>query len=290
MLFQNKKLNKLLIAAIIVGFAVPLLNVFLIYPRFYTQTISEIEDSAIRLCNHMAHELQKNESWHIIMNGREMPPQAITVLDSYKDHFDLSKMKVFSIEGIVVYSTDQADIGVVNTNSYFIEKVVKGVIFSKVVKKESRSMEGQKYKEDVVEIYVPIMEGGDFKGAFELYYNITKQIVALDKQVLNASILPFAVSGILLFALSWGFLRLDKSLIEKQKAEEEVRALQGIIPICMHCKEIRDDRGSWNQIEAYIEAHSDAQFSHGICDKCLEEHWGETLAEKVREELESKEN
>jgi len=268
--------------AVIVGMAVPLLNIFLIYPRFYTQTISEIENSAIRLCNHMTYELQRNESWHTIMNGRKMPPQAKPVLDGYMKHFDLSKMKIFSIEGIVVYSTDQADIGEINTNKYFTEQVVKGEIFSKVVKKESLSLEGQRYKEDVVEIYVPMLEEGNFKGAFELYYNITKQIASLDRQVINASVLPFAVSAFLLLALYWGFLRLDKSLIEKQKAEEEVKALQGIIPICAHCKEIRDDKGSWNQMEVYIESHSEAQFSHGICDKCLEIHWGKEMADKVK--------
>lgn len=59
------------------------------------------------------------------------------------------------------------------------------------------------------------------------------------------------------------------------KLEEELRMLKGIIPICMHCKEIRDDKGSWNQLEKYISEHSEAQFSHGICEKCLEKHYSE---------------
>ena len=53
------------------------------------------------------------------------------------------------------------------------------------------------------------------------------------------------------------------------KLEEEVRVLKGIIPICMYCKEIRDDKGYWKQLEKYIAEHTGAQFSHGICDKCL---------------------
>lgn len=43
----------------------------------------------------------------------------------------------------------------------------------------------------------------------------------------------------------------------------------------MHCKEIRDEKGCWNQLEKYITEHSDAQFSRGICDKCLKEHYPE---------------
>ncbi len=60
-----------------------------------------------------------------------------------------------------------------------------------------------------------------------------------------------------------------------QRALDEVKTLSGIIPICMHCKGIRDDKGCWNQLEKYISEHSEAQFSHGICDKCLKEHYPE---------------
>jgi signal transduction histidine kinase len=59
-----------------------------------------------------------------------------------------------------------------------------------------------------------------------------------------------------------------------ERALEEIKQLKGIIPICMYCKEIRDDEGAWNRLEEYIETHSDAQFSHGICEKCMEEKFG----------------
>ena len=58
---------------------------------------------------------------------------------------------------------------------------------------------------------------------------------------------------------------------EKGKLEEalsKVKKLSGLLPICGHCKKIRDDKGYWNQIEAYVEEHSDAEFSHGICREC----------------------
>lgn len=49
-----------------------------------------------------------------------------------------------------------------------------------------------------------------------------------------------------------------------------VKQLEGIIPICMYCKKIRDDETIWQQLEIYISDHSDAQFSHGICPECYE--------------------
>ncbi|CAB1084727.1 hypothetical protein D1AOALGA4SA_12237 [Olavius algarvensis Delta 1 endosymbiont] len=51
-------------------------------------------------------------------------------------------------------------------------------------------------------------------------------------------------------------------------AIEEIKTLSGLLPICSSCKKIRDDQGYWTRIESYIEQHSDAEFSHGICPKC----------------------
>lgn len=51
--------------------------------------------------------------------------------------------------------------------------------------------------------------------------------------------------------------------------ENQLKQLRGIIPICSYCKKIRADDQSWHQLEAYISAHSDALFSHGICPACL---------------------
>ncbi len=53
-----------------------------------------------------------------------------------------------------------------------------------------------------------------------------------------------------------------------QKALSEIKALSGMLPICSSCKKIRDDKGYWNQIEAYIHEHSEAVFSHSLCPEC----------------------
>ena len=55
-----------------------------------------------------------------------------------------------------------------------------------------------------------------------------------------------------------------------EKAQREIKTLQGIIPICSSCKKIRNDQGYWQQVEAYISDHSEALFSHGICPDCME--------------------
>ena len=60
----------------------------------------------------------------------------------------------------------------------------------------------------------------------------------------------------------------EKLIEELQVALARIKVLSGFIPICSSCKKIRDDQGYWNQLEAYIQNHSEAQFSHGICPDC----------------------
>ena len=76
-------------------------------------------------------------------------------------------------------------------------------------------------------------------------------------------------------ALKQAQIEKDNLIVELKESLLQVRTLEGIIPICMHCKEIRDDKGSWNKLEKYISEHSEAQFSHSLCEKCLEKYYPE---------------
>ncbi len=72
-------------------------------------------------------------------------------------------------------------------------------------------------------------------------------------------------------------LRLQSELASKvaelESALAHVRTLQGLLPICMHCKSIRDDSNTWHRLETYIEQHSNALFTHSLCRKCLKTHY-----------------
>ncbi len=60
----------------------------------------------------------------------------------------------------------------------------------------------------------------------------------------------------------------NKLLRELQDALAKVKTLSGMIPICAWCRKVRNDRGFWDRVEAYIESHSNATFTHGICPEC----------------------
>ena len=66
---------------------------------------------------------------------------------------------------------------------------------------------------------------------------------------------------------------LETKVEELEDALAHVQQLQGLIPICMHCKRIRDDKDAWHRMETYIEERSDANFTHSLCTECLSEHY-----------------
>ena len=92
------------------------------------------------------------------------------------------------------------------------------------------------------------------------------------------------LSTIIFFLLTHVLIRLysaKNSLEEKnrklQKASEEIKTLEGIVPICSYCKKIRDDKGYWEQVEVYVRRHSHADFSQGICPDCFKKHYSECI-------------
>jgi len=66
---------------------------------------------------------------------------------------------------------------------------------------------------------------------------------------------------------------LAQNVRDLEEAVTHVKVLQGLLPICMHCKKIRDDRDSWHRLETYIEEKSEAMFTHSLCNDCIKEHY-----------------
>jgi CheY-like chemotaxis protein len=74
-------------------------------------------------------------------------------------------------------------------------------------------------------------------------------------------------------------IKLADRIDALEEANKHIKTLQGILPICMHCHDIRKDNESWERIEEYISRHTDAQFSHGLCPKCMKKHYPEVSQE-----------
>ncbi|MFA5181383.1 MAG: PAS domain S-box protein [Syntrophales bacterium] len=78
---------------------------------------------------------------------------------------------------------------------------------------------------------------------------------------------------------------LDEERRRLQQTLDEIRTLRGIVPICANCKNIRDDKGYWNQVEKYVSEHSEAEFSHGICPDCAKKLYPDIYQEKKMNDL-----
>ncbi|MFA5264225.1 MAG: response regulator [Opitutaceae bacterium] len=104
------------------------------------------------------------------------------------------------------------------------------------------------------------------------------------KTELNSASLP----RILRHAIERRFTQkeLEQSVAMLQHALAEVNALSGVIPICSGCKKIRNDKGYWDQVEAYISKHTLAKFSHSLCPECMAKNYpGVDLAEGSADQI-----
>lgn len=79
-------------------------------------------------------------------------------------------------------------------------------------------------------------------------------------------------------------IELRRTAEELAEALAEVKDLQRLLPICAHCKSIRNDEGYWNSVEEYLSLHGNARFSHSFCPICFERHYPEVIAARGKRE------
>jgi PAS domain S-box-containing protein len=80
----------------------------------------------------------------------------------------------------------------------------------------------------------------------------------------------------------WRSWKVGMDVTELKATQARIKVLSGLLPICSNCKKIRDDTGYWSKLEAYIQDHSEADFTHGICPSCSKQLYPE-LYDKDKE-------
>jgi len=70
---------------------------------------------------------------------------------------------------------------------------------------------------------------------------------------------------------------IEERTADLQKAFKEIKTLKGLLPLCSFCKKIRDESGCWQEVEVYIDNHSEAGITHSICPACLRKHYPEAF-------------
>lgn len=198
-MFEKNIIKYFFIISCLIAISFPIVNIYYIFPTFSSLLSQNAEEESVQIARHL--------STMLVGDNKEIkaPGHYEDFLAEAKEEFNLNKIKLFLSSGEIIYSSDAENIGDLNKNRYFHEIVAKGEIYSNLVHKQARSLEGQIMSSDVVETYVPIMKDGRFIGAFEIYHDITKQHGSMQRTVFNASLISFTlmfgfflVTGILL--------------------------------------------------------------------------------------------
>jgi len=233
-ILQIDYLRNILIVSSIIAIALPICVIMFIYPSFNKQLTKNVESEAVSIARHL--------SSMIMADLAELSPDTLSneilydIKGPIKD-FGLMKLKIFSKSGEIIFSTDSKDVGVVNKEKYFHNIVAKGETYTEVVKKDTKSLEYQIVKADVVETYVPIIKDDTFIGAFEIYYNISERQERLDNLLFRSSVVLIILATSLYGVILTVLFKAAKNIIEREKAEltllkneEKYRLLVNNIP------------------------------------------------------------
>lgn len=203
------------LAAIVIP---PLYSLVYLQPAFtnYITKITELE--AVRVAEHLSSIYIPKSNRNEVVNRVAL----LTGNDEWvRKQFNLKKMKFFLPSGEVVMSSDPEEVGHVNDRYYFKKMVAKGQTYTKLVKKNTKTLEDHVFSSaDVVETYVPIVRDGKFIGAFEIYFDITKrkeQLGTLTSRFYY-TLLPMAL--LLLLVLLYSSYRTSRYISEQIEAEE----------------------------------------------------------------------
>jgi hypothetical protein len=289
-IFKNGILRNILIVSIMLVTTLPLYDFLVIRPSFDKFLTESTNDEALKIAKHFVTRFLPKETG---LSKNTIRYYVSGDIENLQSDFRLTKFKIFSNSGEIIFSSDPKEIGDFNNQKYFHEIVAKGKVITMGIQKKTKSLEGQVMSVDVVETYVPLMIGDNFQGAFEIYYDITARKQQLDKLLSRSSALVFVIAlGLLLSIIIILFIEnktiskrkqvekeREKLIAELQDAATKIKTLSGLLPICSNCKKIRDDKGYWKQIESYIRDHSEAEFTHSMCPICAKKFYPEFFQE-----------
>ncbi len=193
-IFKIRYLRIIFVVALVIALTIPAVVIFYFNPAFIAQQTKHTEDEALSVARHLM--------FMIIPDQDELTNESLqSVLQNIQNIikvFKLMKLKIFSKSGETIYSSTSEEIGTMHKSRHFYDIVTKGQVYTKVVRKDTKSLEDQVVKADVVETYVPIIKNNNFIGAFEIYYDITAERERLNKLL--------TTSAVALFILAFSFI------------------------------------------------------------------------------------
>lgn len=218
-LHSSNILSSIIIITVTTVVIFPLYIIFFVEPSFHQFIINNTESDAAKLGQHLSHSFFTETR---LIDKTSLSPDTLQAFTKVKNDFHIIKIKLFNSKGEILHSSDSRDIGTVNTRQYFHTVVAKGKMFSKIVHKDKSSLEGKTMPVDVVEVYVPIMHGDTFAGAFEIYYDITEKRSQLSLHINQMTKSTLLISVLLLGAVIWAIMQASKNIHAREAAEDKL--------------------------------------------------------------------
>jgi len=218
---KNKFLRNILLASLAIIIALPIYDVLIAYPSFVNALSEDAEDDSVRIANHLIALLDlENEKF-----DKEYLLAKQDTIHAIKKELNLYKIKLFSPAGENLFSTEPDDLNHVYNSKDFFDTIAKGNVYVAFKRKGTKSLENKLIYADVVETYVPVMDGDKFLGAFEIYYDITNRKARHNILRNKAIILLLATAlGLFVLVLITSF-RAKKYILERDRVENELREL-----------------------------------------------------------------
>jgi len=217
-IFRTPFFKLILLIFIIISIVLFLIQKEIVFPVFQKMQMASIESEATRTAQHLRNSLDIHRG----QDGLVLPDDMGVYLQEIMRDFKLIKIKIFDTSGVVVYSSEDKEIGEVNTHDYFHEMVARGHVFSKIAKENQASMEGTLISVSVAEVYVPIISNDEFYGAFEIYYNITEQNKNIVRNEFVFTIVSFTTWLLLTLVFVALLVKASLANILKTKAQKEL--------------------------------------------------------------------
>lgn len=217
---NTRILNAVLLISLLAVLILPAYTMFFLTPAFTGFLISDNEKRLVRVAERMADSLLKEENE---ISAHSITPYFIRELGHIREAIDVWKVKVFTLDGTIVFSTDPADIGQKSDKDFFGNVVSSGRPYSYLATKTIKGSDGQPVEAQIIETYVPVMHNTKVVGVFEIYYDITATIKALDRLTNKAYFVLLGIVLLLLGAVLVSVAKARASIQAREAAEGEVR-------------------------------------------------------------------